>query len=428
MAVSSVALLLLLIGCWCLPLSAATTSCAGTQSRWTLCRAADVLAAGLTGASLSVPHWVPPPTLHSACLSVAKPSTAFVSLLANGSYPGVTDPYIDDVLSRIGDISAAGSGHFTFFYVNTVTTNCSTAQVSNASHLLLRLAQICYRADVFVDGRAVAPLGVGTHDAVGMFTRFNFDGGVVGGPGVQAHGLAVLVSPPDHPGNASNACAGCGQGGNHELAQDVTSQYTAGWDWIGGTPDRNTGLFDDVAVEVTPSSVLMRDPIAVVTALGVVAADGTTAAGLNVTFSVSMLRLPGGSGNLTGTLSVAIDALNVTLTMLVVLPPPAPTLAGAEWLDYSFAPAMLPTVELWWPHSMGIPRLYDSVVSFSMGVTMGNSAENNFADPSPSTLLAWRVGFRTVESSVDVSLGGRDFRVNGHRVFLQGGNYIAVDQ
>ncbi len=35
------------------------------------------------------------------------------------------------------------------------------------------------------------------------------------------------------------------------MAQDVTPQFFAGWDWIGGTPDRNTGLLGDVIVSVS---------------------------------------------------------------------------------------------------------------------------------------------------------------------------------
>jgi hypothetical protein len=50
----------------------------------------------------------------------------------------------------------------------------------------------------------------------------------------------------------------CGQGGNHQLAQDLTSQYFAGWDWIAGTPDRNTGLLDDVRLQFSGPVLGMR--------------------------------------------------------------------------------------------------------------------------------------------------------------------------
>ena len=39
-----------------------------------------------------------------------------------------------------------------------------------------------------------------------------------------------------------------------------------------------------------------------------------------------------------------------------------------------------------------------------------------------------RVGVRTVGSYMDTVVEGRVFEVNGCRVFLQGGNWIASDQ
>ena len=41
-----------------------------------------------------------------------------------------------------------------------------------------------------------------------------------------------------------------GQGGDHNLAQSgAIMQCTAGWDWISSTPDRNTGIWDQVEIE-----------------------------------------------------------------------------------------------------------------------------------------------------------------------------------
>jgi len=49
--------------------------------------------------------------------------------------------------------------------------------------------------------------------------------------------LRVLVEPPDFLGKVDG-----GQGGDHEIARNgAIMQSTAGWDWIQGTPDRNTG-------------------------------------------------------------------------------------------------------------------------------------------------------------------------------------------
>ena len=62
----------------------------------------------------------------------------------------------------------------------------------------------------------------------------------------DAIAFAVLVKPPDYVGKPN-----CGQGGDHEIAKNAAvMQYTAGWDWVRATPDRNTGLWDLVELEV----------------------------------------------------------------------------------------------------------------------------------------------------------------------------------
>ena len=61
------------------------------------------------------------------------------------------------------------------------------------------------------------------------------------------HHLAVLVHPPDHPGRVE----GGGQGGDHDIAKDVTAQYVEGWDWIIPIRDRNTGIWDEVELRTT---------------------------------------------------------------------------------------------------------------------------------------------------------------------------------
>lgn len=39
-----------------------------------------------------------------------------------------------------------------------------------------------------------------------------------------------------------------------------------------------------------------------------------------------------------------------------------------------------------------------------------------------------QVGLRLVEAVVDSDLGGWLFRINGERIYLEGGNWIATDQ
>src|SRR6201996_8837612 len=58
--------------------------------------------------------------------------------------------------------------------------------------------------------------------------------------------LAIIVYPPDPVGNPNG-----GQGGDGTIARNVSTQYTAGWDWIRPIHDRNTGIWDKVYIAHT---------------------------------------------------------------------------------------------------------------------------------------------------------------------------------
>ena len=83
--------------------------------------------------------------------------------------------------------------------------------------------------------------------AVGMFHRWVYPLEMgLGASQNDAIAFAILVKPPDYVGKPN-----CGQGGDHEIAKNAAvMQYTAGWDWVRATPDRNTGLWDLVELEV----------------------------------------------------------------------------------------------------------------------------------------------------------------------------------
>ncbi len=68
-------------------------------------------------------------------------------------------------------------------------------------------------------------------------------------------------------------------------------------------------------------------------------------------------------------------------------------------------------VELWWPNGLGGQPLYDVLFEFG------------------DYVLSRRIGFRTIEVSNDVTLGGRELTVvvNGQSVFCKGANWIPLD-
>jgi mannosylglycoprotein endo-beta-mannosidase len=367
----------------------------------------------------------------SSCIPATVPGTVLTSLLAASAFPGVVDPFVDESIAAIPDISLAGPG----FYSGTFLTGplsadaivaCAASRGVSAPRLSLLLRGQNYRSTVAAGPAAAgggggggAPLPVippvgappGVTQAVGMYRRFVFDLGAAPPAGTPL-AVSISVAPPDHPGNASNTCRGCGQGGNHQLAQDVTSQYAGGWDWIVGCPDRNTGVSDDVVLRAT-GAVLVRDPVAATT--GVARAAGAPAdAPANVTaaYTVSLLNLDT-AAPVSGVLTVTIPALGAaaTASARVTLSP-----GDGTWRDVALPAVALTGVSLWWPHTLGTPTLYAATASFVID-----------GDAGPSDAADWAVGFRTVASAVDAGLGGRVFSVNGERVYLEGGNWIATD-
>ncbi|XP_075657130.1 mannosylglycoprotein endo-beta-mannosidase-like isoform X3 [Castanea sativa] len=60
--------------------------------------------------------------------------------------------------------------------------------------------------------------------------------------------LAFPVHLPDHPGRIPHKGE---HGGDHEIGNDVATQYVLGWDWMAPKRDRNTGIWDEVSVSIT---------------------------------------------------------------------------------------------------------------------------------------------------------------------------------
>lgn len=251
-----------------------------------------------------------------------------------------------------------------------------------------------------------------------MFGRYYFPLGDSSALSGTAHILSIQVSPPDHYGNASNTCTGCGQGGNHQLAQDVTSQDTAGWDWIVGTPDRNTGLLDEPSVAILPSSLLLADPVAGVPDM-IVPTPGPDwvtpryASAVNLSIRVACLYV--GTGDLTGTLTITVPSL-LSTRPLASMPLTLTSSSAGQWVDVTFPLVHAKNVSLWWPHTVGQPTLHDANITFTPAAASEATAS-----------VAWRMGVRTVTSEVDPTVQGQVFRVNGARVFLEGGNFITPD-
>lgn len=127
--------------------------------------------------------------------------------------------------------------------------------LASGQRVWLILHGVNYRAEVWVNGRFIAGKGA----LVGMFQRFRLDvtEQVIAG----RNGLAVLVFPVDHPGRPDTQLEVFGPVRNfhQEICHDVTEVMTIGYDCFPTVPDRNLGLFQEVALQVT-GPVDLRHP------------------------------------------------------------------------------------------------------------------------------------------------------------------------
>lgn len=399
----------------------------GGLTSWTACRASAVSAAGQSGADVSAPSWTPLP----ACVNTSVPSTAFMTLLRNGTYGNVSDPYVDDFVGGgrgagwggVQDINVTGPGFYTFWWEVKVASaslpGCTAGSPPppHTSTVRLTLTQASYRTSLFVDGTLVLPYGAaqgpGTVEAIGMNKRHEFVLPISGAAfcGTPVHGFAFLVAPPDNFGIPDGH-----QGGDHTIAKDLVSQDMAGWDWVAPIPDRNTGIHDDVLLTLDGPGVVVSDPSVAVMRLVRDGAHPTNAANLTASFRVSLRNLDGTSGA-AGTVSFSLPSLGVSVSLNVSLPR-----GDGGWVEVDSPLLTLQDVALWWPHSLGPPTLHAANVTFTRTDAAGAGAG------FPSSTLTWRAGLRYLTSDVDASLGGRVFTVNGVRFWVVGGNYIASDQ
>eukprot|EP00041_Stephanoeca_diplocostata_P002316 m.25464 g.25464 ORF g.25464 m.25464 type:complete len:1144 (+) comp13183_c0_seq5:141-3572(+) len=419
-----------------------------SELQWYACRLDKLLAVNFSIAEASVSNTMPLIRKSVGCVEAEVPGTIFNTLLRNKIFAGVDDPFDGDSLRRVPDIAVTGAAFYTYVFMASVqwvpvlhceiqrqkttmsqeshkerarieagysSASSGTVTSFNASHTWLTLRGVSYRAQVFSDGHHLFPVEAidqaTDHDAVGMNHRWTYNlEWKLGNShvGVTHHGIAVVVHPPDFPGDASQG----GQGGDHQIARNAAMmQYAAGWDWVQATPDRNTGLWDAVAIEST-GPIRIADVVVRTVEL----ADDHTWATLQG--SVELLGTHGACTMNFSVLDAYTQQVLHTATVHV-----APSVHGERPTRTSvlFPDMHLTAPHLWWPHTLGPQPLYTAVFSASVcdsGVTCNGV----------SSQLRTTFGVRKVDTRYDERTWGRIFAVNGMDVFLQGGNWIGTDQ
>jgi hypothetical protein len=311
------------------------------------------------------------------------PGTVLTTLLHNHKVP---DPFYGMNNNLIPDIYETGPDYYTFWFLN----RFAVPQLDEGTEVWLKFRGINYSANMFLNGKRI---NTDTHR--GMFLRETYRITAYLRENSTNH-LAVLVEPPDPVGHANG-----GQGGDGTIARSVTMQFTPGWDWICPIRDRNTGIWDQVSLEVT-GPVDIRHPY--------------------VKPRVPGKREPGGKQK-PAYISISAELKNASdLTQEGIL---LAKMGEQSWsvpvsieaessAIIEFDEIEIKNPKLWWPVGMGEANLYNIELSFIQNDQVSDSESFNF-------------GLRQTSNYFDQEVGGRVFQINGQKIFIKGGNWIASD-
>ncbi|KAI3676073.1 hypothetical protein L1987_85671 [Smallanthus sonchifolius] len=320
------------------------------EDGWLAARSTDVQ---LTGIQLTTTN--PPFSDASPWMPAVVPGTVLATLVKNNLIP---DPFYGLKNKAIMDIGDSGREYYTFWFFTTFDCKPTSDQ-----YVDLNFRAINYSAEVYLNGHeTVLPKGMFRRHSIDVTDFLNPDG----------NNMLAVVHPPDHPGTIPPQG---GQGGDHKIGKDVTTQYVQGWDWMAPIRDRNTGIWDEVSITVA-GPVKIVNPHLVSSFF-----DGYKRVYLHSTTEVTkQLSIP-----------------------------------ARSQVQYTFPELFFYKPNLWWPNGMGEQSLYN------VEITVHVDGYGEFD--------AWghHFGFRKIESEIDSSTGGRLFKVNGEPIFIRGGNWILSD-
>jgi mannosylglycoprotein endo-beta-mannosidase len=320
----------------------------------------------------SVNNWMP----------ATVPGTVLTTLLNNKKVP---DPFYGMNNEKIPDVYKTGNDYYTYWFVK----DFEERALGN-EQVWLQFRGINYKAEIYLNGKKVNP-----KTQVGMHIRAQYNVTKL----LAANGknrLAVIVYPPDFPGNPNG-----GQGGDGTIAKGLTTQYTAGWDWIQPTRDRNTGIWDKVTIEKT-KSINIQNP--------------------QVITLVPGKRLPEGKQN-PATVKVSVEVENPTSQSVSgtlqyqiagKLIKQATTIAANKTATVKLPDLQLENPKLWWPSGYGAQNLYDLKIEF---VTANQVLDQE----------QLKVGVRQIDNIWNEHTKSMGAYVNGQKVFIKGGNWIISD-
>ncbi|MDF1561036.1 MAG: glycoside hydrolase family 2 TIM barrel-domain containing protein [Bacteroidales bacterium] len=320
----------------------------------------------------------------SGWISATVPGTVLTTLVNNGRMP---EPWFGINNEEIPDVYNEGRDYYTYWFF----TRFSAETLDSTKQVWINFRGINYRAEIYFNGKRISD---DTHEGMFLRQKYNVTSLL---DRKDYNRLAVRVEPPLHPGNPNG-----GQGGDGMIGRDVTMQFTAGWDWIQPVRDRNTGIWDEVSIEVT-GDVDIRNGFARTRVPGA-RLPGELQDPTFVTFSAEF-------ENVTDRLVEGEAALaymgSIEKKKIKIEPGTTATVVFSEMKQTD--------PRIWWPNGMGQPSLYPAVITF-------HDKEGATLDREDMMF-----GFRETGSWFDEKTGSRVFTINGQKIFIRGANWIVSD-
>ncbi|MBS1606406.1 MAG: glycosyl hydrolase [Bacteroidetes bacterium] len=328
------------------------------------------------GAKISTPDFS-----TKSWLDATVPGTVLTTLINNKLAP---DPFYGLNNEQIPDIYKTGRDYYTYWFVKDFT---ETKRPSSGQQLWLNFRGVNYGCDIWLNGHR---LNATTH--FGMYLRQSYN--ITQYVNTGANRIAVIVYPPDPVGNPNG-----GQGGDGEIARNVSHQYVAGWDWIQPIRDRNTGIWDKVTLEHT-GPVRIKNPHIVTEVAGQRFPDEANQAPAILRVSAEVENA--GDEPVSGELSYTVDRSNISAKI---------TLSPHEAREVQLPVATITNPRLWWPNGYGPQNLYHISLKFGTSDSLGIT-----------------FGVRQITTSWNSITKSRETAVNGQKIFIKGGNWIVSDE
>ena len=333
--------------------------------------------------------------LSDKWMEAVVPGSLLDSYVKAGTYP---DPYVG-INNKVsfdqngavngGMIPDASIPESVFTKPHWYRTLFTTPSDFSGKTVWLKFAGINWKATVFLNGKKLGEI-------TGAFQRgiFNVTDLLQSG----SNALAVRIDPPVVPGTPKNwGCGGDGIKFPSIGLTPATIYQTIGWNFtlLDGAHDRNMGILRDVSLYAT-GPVYIRDSF--------MSTEGVpTKEQANLNFKTILVNAS--DKEQTGTLSVAFADQKASQS--VTLAPHESREVSMSW--QKFPELVVKNPKLWWPAGFGDQSLYPMTVSFSPSSGTSTEVTKNF-------------GIRSIENKPE--LGQSVYWVNGHKMFLAGGNWV----